>query len=69
MKFLELCSDKTDSDLSIDVYIDWVNNYLTIKKMAEHYGLSSDQMLDKVNEGKFWNNVLARNKRLSGVNL
>ena len=22
-------------------YLDWVNNYLTIEKMAEHYGIST----------------------------
>ena len=62
MKFVELCSDKSDADLNIDIYLDWVNNYLTIKKMASDYGLSSEQMLDKVNTGKFWNNTLSRYK-------
>jgi len=62
MKFVELCSNKSDADLSIDIYLDWVNNYLTIKKMASDYGLSSEQMLGKINTGKFWNNTLSRYK-------
>ena len=63
MKFVNLCSDKTDSELNIDVYLDYFNNYLTVKKMARDYGLSSDQMLEKINRGKFWNNTLARNNK------
>ena len=62
MKFVELCADKSDADLNIDIYLDWVNNYLTINKMASDYGLSSEQMLAKVNTGKFCNNTLSRYK-------
>ena len=35
-----------------EVYLDWCNNYLTVEKMAEHYGLSTRQMNDLINNGR-----------------
>ena len=60
--FLQLCANQTDSDLNIDVFLDWFNNYLTVECMAEHYGLSIDEMKQRINRGKFWNETLARNR-------
>ena len=37
MKTYIVYAERTES-LS-EIYLDWVNNYLTIEKFAEHYGL------------------------------
>jgi hypothetical protein len=36
----------------IDFYLDWVNNYLTTAKMAEHYGLNEGNCIALINMGK-----------------
>ena len=28
-----------------DIYLDWVNNFLTIPAFAAHYGMTNDQAL------------------------
>ena len=34
------------------VYLDWVNNFLTVDVMAEHYGVTRQQMKKLIKEGK-----------------
>jgi endo-alpha-1,4-polygalactosaminidase (GH114 family) len=34
------------------VYLDWVNNYLTIEKFAEHYGLHINEAENLINLSK-----------------
>jgi len=34
------------------VYLDWVNNYLTIEKFAEHYGLHINEAESLINLSK-----------------
>lgn len=36
----------------IDFYLDWVNNYITIEKMASDYGISARAASDLVSIGK-----------------
>ena len=36
----------------IEFYLDWVNNYLTVSKMAEHYNLSNDTVKHLIEAGK-----------------
>ena len=33
----------------IALYLDWVNNFLTIDAMAEHYDVDSDWLRSKIN--------------------
>jgi len=35
----------------IVLYLDYVNNYLTISKISEHYGISENIMNDIIYEG------------------
>ncbi len=35
-----------------DFYLDWVNNYLTYEKMAEHYNLTPDQVFILIELGR-----------------
>ena len=37
----------------IDFYLDWVNNYLTIEKIAEHHGLDVDDARALITMGRF----------------
>ena len=30
-------------DYILEIYVDWVNNYLSIEKFAEHNGLTNEQ--------------------------
>lgn len=39
-------------DPLIDFYLDWVNNYLTIAKMAENYRITENQCGDLINIGR-----------------
>lgn len=38
------------------VYLDWVNNFLSIGRFAEHYGLTEEQAHNIINIGK-WGNL------------
>ena len=37
-----------------EFYLDWVNNYLTIEKMAEHYGLTADATQVLIDLGRLY---------------
>ncbi len=37
----------------IDFYLDWVNNYLTVEKIAEHHGLDVDDARALITMGRF----------------
>ena len=39
-----------------DVHLEWVNDYLTVEKMAEHYGVDQNELLPIVIEGCKQNN-------------
>lgn len=36
----------------IDFYLDWVNNYLTVEKMAEHYSITEEQCSALIDTGR-----------------
>jgi hypothetical protein len=36
----------------IDAYLDWVNNYVSIARFAEHYGLTPEKGADLIDEGR-----------------
>lgn len=36
----------------IDLYLDWVNNYLTIEQMAKHYALRESELGHLINIGR-----------------
>jgi hypothetical protein len=36
---------KQARDYLTEIYLDWVNNYLTIEKFAEHNGLTDEQAI------------------------
>lgn len=37
---------------NIDVYVDWANDWLTIEKMAEYYGISEDDLRIRIDKGR-----------------
>jgi hypothetical protein len=37
MTFAQI-TEKTDQEI-IEIYLDWVNNFISLEKFAEHYGL------------------------------
>ena len=37
MTFTQI-TEKTDQEI-IEIYLDWVNNFISLEKFAEHYGL------------------------------
>jgi hypothetical protein len=34
------------------MYLDWVNNFLTVGKFADHYGLTRDEALSVIERGR-----------------
>lgn len=43
----------------LDLYLDYVNNFVTLSRFAEYYGLSDSEALKVINEGKRENELLA----------
>ena len=37
------------------IYLDFVNNYLTVKVMAEHYNMTEGKLRKMINKGKIVN--------------
>jgi|TARA_R110002033_G_scaffold145125_1_gene182929 hypothetical protein len=37
----------------IDFYLDWLNNYLTFEKIAEHHGLDVDDAKALISMGRY----------------
>lgn len=46
----------------IDFYLDWVNNYVTLSKMAEAYGLTNPQAQKLIELGRELNEQAAKDK-------
>lgn len=38
----------------IEFYLDWVNNFLTIQRMAEHYGLTISDTMALIEMGRVY---------------
>lgn len=47
----------------LEIYLDFVNNFLTVDRCSEHYGISVDTCLRFIAVGKEYNEMLADNKR------
>ena len=41
----------SNSDI-LNLYLTWINNYLTIAKMSDDYGVSSKDILKVINQGR-----------------
>jgi|APSaa5957512535_1039671.scaffolds.fasta_scaffold34118_5 hypothetical protein len=41
----------------LNLYLTWINDYLTISKMSEDYGVSSKDILKVINQGRKLNNM------------
>ena len=44
-----------------EFYLDWVNNYLTIEKMAEHYELTAEDTATLINLGRSYHEEVLNN--------
>ena len=44
------------------LYLDWINNFLTVKKFAEFYGITEKKALMLIDIGKAINNTGVRNE-------
>ena len=40
--------DNKVNDFLNELYLDWANNYITMERMAEDYGMDTDDMNDLV---------------------
>ena len=61
-KFSELL-ELNDEEI-IKIYLDWFNNFLTLEKFAEHYGIDETDAFYIIEVGRKINNDLAINKTL-----
>jgi len=34
------------------IYLDWLNNFLTVDRFAEHYGMTPDAALELIDSGR-----------------
>lgn len=41
----------------IDFYLDYLNNFLTVDCIAEHYSISNDAAYDLINKGRFQHSI------------
>lgn len=41
-----------DKDFAVRFYLDYVNNYLTVEKIAEHYGVSMGDAFLLIGKGR-----------------
>lgn len=53
----------------VNLYLDYSNNYLTVGKFALNNGLTFDQGVKVIAEGKALNEELAKKKKIKGNNL
>ena len=44
------------------LYLDWFNNFLSVKKFAEFYGISEDKAVMLIDMGRVLNNKGLRNE-------
>ena len=59
--FISKIKNKLSKINLAELYLDWVNNYLTIDRMAEHYGISNSvQLRNMLEEGKKQHEVNAK---------
>lgn len=58
MKTFEDILKLSDEEI-INIYLDWVNNFLSLDKFAEHYGISEIDAHYIIDLGRRLNNELA----------
>lgn len=46
----------TFGDTLIVFYLDWVNNFISVQAMADHYGLSFDECLNLIEVARSYYN-------------
>lgn len=46
-----------------EMYLDWVNNFLTVVRFAEYYNISEDKANRVINTGRFINETAAQEKK------
>jgi hypothetical protein len=56
-------------EFALAFYIDWVNNYLTIEKIAEHHGITIDCAKVLIEEGRSINTRQSQLKALDPANI
>lgn len=39
-------------DKDIEMYLDYWNNFLTVERFSEYYGITKEQAITKINKGK-----------------
>jgi len=44
--------DKYTEETLVKVYLDWVNNFLTVGRYAEYYGVDETEALWTIEEGR-----------------
>ena len=45
---LEQITMKSD----LEIYLEWVNDWLTVERMADYYSMTIEQMLERINNGR-----------------
>jgi len=36
----------------LEIYLEWVNDWLTVERMADYYSMTIEQMLERINNGR-----------------
>ena len=49
----------------IDFYLDWSNNFLTVSRLAEYYGITQEDALIYISKGRIYNEEDAHFKKQS----
>ena len=44
--------EKYTEETLVKIYLDWVNNFLTVERYAEYYGIDKDEALWTIAEGR-----------------
>ena len=48
----------------IEFYLDWSNNFLTVARLAEYYGITQEDALIYISKGRLYNDEDAELKKL-----
>ena len=61
MRYCEAHDDYfLDDGYCVKMYLDWVNNFLTVPKFAEYYGISEDEANDVIIVGRYNHELKAK---------
>lgn len=56
-------SKENSEEQAATIYLDYVNNWITVESMASGYGYSTDKMLTLINRGRIINDRMANEER------